>query len=192
VNRRTYLGALAAVGLAGCTSAPADSTDGTSGFPYTLANARADDPPVEDVTVDVTVTADFTADHPARLEVAFTNDADETRTFTFGSLVPWDAIRGAHEDGDATLLLSPDAGVAPDEPTGDCWQATDGVVLAAVMREEALDPGETASREYRVLAAHDSQNCHPTGTYRFGDSNYLGREWGFSVDVVASELDGEN
>ncbi|MCG1003434.1 MULTISPECIES: hypothetical protein [Halobacterium] len=184
MHRRTYLGALAATALAGCTSAPADSADG-SGFPYALVNVQTDDPPVADATVEVSVTENFSTDHPARLDVAFTNDGDESRTFVFGSLVPWDAIRGGHEDGDATLLLSPNAGVTPDEPSDDCWQATDGVALPAVMREATLDPGETVSREFSVLAAHDSQQCHPTGTYRFEDSNYLGSGWGFSVDVVS-------
>ncbi|WP_353634023.1 hypothetical protein ABSL23_12940 [Halobacterium sp. NMX12-1] len=186
MNRRTYLGTLAAAALAGCTGAPAgDTPDDTSDFPYTLTNVQTDDPPVENATIDVTVTAQFTTDHPARLEVAFTNDADDARTFTFGSLVPWDAIRGTREDGDATLLLSPDAGVTPEEPSDDCWQATDGVALPAVMREETLDPGETASREFRVLAAHDSEECHPTGTYRFEDDNYLGEGWRFSLNVVS-------
>lgn len=194
MHRRTYLGTLAAAALAGCVGAPASNepVDGTtSGFPYTLTNVQTDAPPVQNVTIDVTVTADFTTDHPARLEVAFTNDGDDARTFAFGSLVPWDAIRGTHDDGSATLLLSPDAGVTPEEPSDGCWQATDGVVLSAVMREETLDPGETASREFRVLAAYDSQNCHPTGTYRFEDGNYLGEGWGFSVDVETFELDNE-
>ncbi|MCD2203489.1 hypothetical protein [Halobacterium sp. KA-6] len=192
MHRRTYLATLATTALAGCVSAPASdnpTTGTTSGFPYTLTNVQTDDPPVENVTIDVTVTADFTTDHPARLEVAFTNDADDTQTFAFGSLVPWDAIRGTHEDNEAALLLSPNAGVTPDEPSDDCWQATDGVALPAVMYEETLDPDETVSREFRVLAAHDSQNCHPTGTYRFEDSNYLGEGWGFSVDVVPSETE---
>jgi hypothetical protein len=194
MHRRTYLATLATTALAGCVGAPASDSpaDGTTnGFPYTLTNVQTDDPPVENVTIDVTVTADFTTDHPARLEVAFTNDADDTQTFAFGSLVPWDAIRGTHEDNEAALLLSPNAGVTPDEPSDDCWQATDGVALPAVMYEETLDPDETVSREFRVLAAHDSQNCHPTGTYRFEDSNYLGEGWGFSVDVAASELSDE-
>lgn len=187
MNRRSYLGALAAAALAGCTGAPAGGDETASGFPYTLASAEADDPPVENVSIEVSVVADFAADHPARLRVAFTNDADDARTFTFGSLVPWDALRGTSEGENATLLLSPDAGVTPDGPTGDCWRATDGVVLPAVMREQTLDPGETASREFGVLAAHDSQRCHPAGTYRFEDSNYLGEPWGFDVTVAVRE-----
>ncbi|MUV61053.1 hypothetical protein [Halobacterium sp. CBA1126] len=197
MHRRSYLGTLAAAALAGCVGAPAagdEPTTGTTtdGFPYSLTNARPDDPPVDAVTVDVTVTEDFTADHPARLAVAFTNDADDERTFQFGSLVPWDGIRGAHDDEDAALYLSPGGDVVPDAPADDCWQATDGIALPAVMREATLDAGETVSREFDVLAAHDSQRCHPPGTYRFEDGNYLGEGWGFSVDVVASELDDEN
>lgn len=205
MKRRTYLGTLAAVTFAGCTGSRGGSdtttddettdqttdkqttTDGTTdagaGFPYHLDNVQTDDPPVEDVTIDVTETKYFSVDQPARLEVAFTNDANEARTFTFGSLVPWDTILGENVDGPGRLLLAPGDGVVPEEPSDDCWQATDGVALPSVMRDETVDPGETVTGEFHVLAAHDSEECHPIGTYRFEDENYLDEGWGFSVDV---------
>jgi hypothetical protein len=214
VKRRTYLGTLATVTLAGCTGSRGGggttddetsdqttdqtsdqttdeqtTTDGTTdagvGFPYHLDNVQTDDSPVEDVTIGVTVTENLSRDQPARLEVAFTNDADEARTFSFGSLVPWDTVLGKNAEGQGTLLLAPDDGVVPEEPSDDCWQATDGIALPAVMREETLDPGETVTGEFHVLAAHDSDECHPIGTYRFEDENYLDEGWGFSVDVGA-------
>jgi hypothetical protein len=153
------------------------------GFPYAVTGIEADDPPVEAVTVDATAPENFSTDHPARVEVAFTNEADESRTFQFGSLVPWDGIYGAGRDGNASLLLAPTDGVVPGEPTDGCWRATDGIALPAVMRSETLDPGETVSREYALLAAHDSDACHPPVTYRFESEHYLGGGWGFDVTV---------
>lgn len=206
MKRRSYLGTLAAVTLAGCTGSRAGSgattSDGTTdqttdepttdggttadgtGFPYHLANVQTGDPPAANVTVEASVTRQFSMDQPARLEVAFTNDADESRTFMFGSLVPWDTILGENVDGPGTLLLAPTDGVVPDEPTDDCWRATDGVALPAVMQEEKLEPNETVTGEFHVLAAHDSEECHPPGTYRFEDENYLDDGWWFEVDVL--------
>lgn len=158
-------------------------TEAGPGFPYHLDNVQTDDPQVADVTIDVTVTEHFSVDQPARLEVAFTNDAEDARTFAFGSLVPWDTILGEKVDGPEELLLAPGDSVVPDEPTADCWQATDGVALPAVMQEETLEPSETVTGEFHVLAAHDSGECHPIGTYRFENENYLDDGWGFSVDV---------
>ncbi|WP_336038042.1 hypothetical protein [Halobacterium yunchengense] len=165
---------------------PTDATtDGGGGrFPYTARVADAGDPPTEDVTVDAAVTEDFSREAPARLRVSFTNDADEAREFTFGSLVPWDTILGEQRDGDASLLLAPSDDVVPDGPTDDCWQATDGVALPAVMRSETLDAGETASATFSLLAAHDSGDCHPPGTYRFADENYVDGGWWFDVEVA--------
>ncbi|AHG05320.1 hypothetical protein HALDL1_11830 [Halobacterium sp. DL1] len=196
MERRTLLGTLAATAFAGCTgyaTAPVgkdttteDETTTDGGwFPYQIEDVRTDDPPADDVTIEVTVERHFTVDHPAMLRVAFTNEADEAREFAFGSLVPWDGLLGQHEDGTSSLLLSPGDSVVPDEPDENCWQATDGIALPAVMRTETLDPGGTVAADFNVLAAHDSHDCIQTGSYRFEDGNYLDEGWGFDVQIVA-------
>lgn len=172
-----------------------DSTDGTDTrdetdttdefFSYGISDVRTDDQPKSDVTVDVTVEQNFSMDRPAVLRVSFTNDADEAREFQFGSLVPWDAIWGDHEDQTSSLLLAPGTGVVPDEPEDDCWRATDNVALPMVVKSETVGPGETRSHDFRVLVQHDSDACLQIGTYRFQDEGYLGDGWGFSVDVAA-------
>ena len=209
MKRRALLGTLATTAFAGCTGYVGGSvddtstttdetttnetttnetttTDGGETFPYQLDSVQTDDPPVENVTIDVTVERSFTTDHPATLRVAFTNTADEAREFAFGSLVPWDGIRGDHQDGTSSLLLAPGDNVVPDTPDEDCWQATDGLALPAVMRTATLDPDETVSTEFNVLATHDSQNCIQPGSYRFEKENYLDEGWGFSVEVAAT------
>ncbi|NIC00539.1 hypothetical protein [Halobacterium sp. R2-5] len=212
MKRRTYLAALSAAAVAGCTGAPVtgggdgETTAGpttttksrtsngpTTGdrttnerpwFRYAIDGVRTADAPLEEVTMDARVTREFSVDHPARLEVSFTNTADEERTFVFGSLVPWDGLWGQHQSADATMLLAPDDGVVPDGTSDDCWQATDGVALPEVMREETVDPGATVRGEFAVLAAHDSDQCHPHGTYRFEKDNYLESGWWFELDLV--------
>ncbi|WP_232702300.1 hypothetical protein [Halobacterium wangiae] len=210
MKRRALLGTLAATAFAGCTgyaTAPVGddstttedrtttgdrtttedrtTTDGGETFAYQIDGVETDDPPVEDVTIDVTVERNFTTAHPAVLRVAFTNDAGEEREFAFGSLVPWDGLWGQHEDGTSSLLLAPGDSVVPDEPEENCWQATDGIALPAVMRTETLEPGETVAAEFNVLAAHDSDACIQIGNYRFEDASYLNEGWGFDVQIGA-------
>lgn len=199
MKRRAFLGAVAATAVAGCTGVTGDDgTDSTSGdgttrtttdrfgnyFGYNLDDVETADPPADDLSVDVSIVENFTPDHPATLRVAFTNEADEERTFQFGSLVPWDALWGSREEGPGELLLDPNAGVAPDEPGDDCWRATDNVALPAVMRSKTLESGETVSREFSVLATHDSETCHEQGTYRFEDEGYLQHGFWFEVSVI--------
>jgi hypothetical protein len=197
MRRRAFLAAVTATAVAGCTGVtgsetPEDpqttdqeTTDRFGNyFGYNLDDVETAEPPADDVSVDVSIVENFTQDHPATLRLAFTNDADEERTFEFGSLVPWDTIRGQREDGPGVLLLDPNAGVAPDEPSDNCWRATDNVALPAVMRSKTLGAGETVSREFAVLAAHDSETCHEQGTYRFDDENYLDDGFWFEVSVV--------
>ncbi|MFB6071663.1 MAG: hypothetical protein ABEJ88_01710 [Halobacterium sp.] len=158
--------------------------DRGAGVEHVLSRVHGPPLSVENAAVDVTVTRKFTDDHPASLAVAFTNEADEARTFQFGSLLPWDALRGPAVDGDGVLLLSPGAGVVPDSPDGGCWRATSGVALPMVVRTPTLDPGETVSRTFDVLAAHDSPSCLEPGTYRFSDANYLESGWWFEVELT--------
>jgi hypothetical protein len=202
MRRRAFLAAVGATAVAGCTGVtgseepndpqttdpettdPTTTDDSSDYFSYRLDDVETAAPPAEDVSVDVSIVENFTQDHPATLRVAFTNEADEERTFEFGSLVPWDTIRGQRDEGPGILLLDPNAGVAPDEPTDNCWRATDKVALPAVMRSKTLAAGETVSREFAVLAAHDSETCHEQGTYRFEDENYLDEGFWFEVTVV--------
>lgn len=192
MRRRAFLTAVTATAVAGCTGVSGDdtpddrqTTDQSSDyFGYHLDDVETADPPVDEVSIDVSIVENFTQDHPATLRVAFTNEADEERTFQFGSLVPWDSIRGQREDAPGVLLLDPNAGVAPDEPSGDCWRATDNVALPAVMRSKTLSAGETVSREFAVLAAHDSETCHEQGTYRFEDQGYLKEGFWFEFSIV--------
>lgn len=199
MKRRAFLAGLGATAFAGCTGRVANSgqvettstttqsttTEPNPGdFGYMLDDVRTADPPAENVTIDVTITQQFSENHPAKLRVAFTNEADGERTFQFGSLVPWDSIWGQRQEGDGELLLDPDAGVAPEEPSDNCWRATDGVALPAVMRSKTLAAGETVAREFTVLAAHDSETCHEQGTYRFEDQGYLKERFWFEIGIV--------
>jgi hypothetical protein len=210
MKRRAFLGTIAATTFAGCsgyvgggvddgggtttgntTTTGETTTAGDGMFNYQLDDVRTDDQPVEKVTIDVTVEQNFTMDHPAVLRIAFTNTADEAREFGFGSLVPWDGLWGEHQDGTSSLLLAPGDSVVPEAPDDDCWQATDGIALPAVVRTETLDPGETVTGEFNVLATHGSEACLQTGSYRFGDENYLNEGWGFDV-VVGAIVEEEN
>jgi hypothetical protein len=200
MRRRAFLGAVAATAFAGCTGVTGDDQPATelgsqttdqettdrfgSVFGYQLDDVETANPPAEDVSVDVSIVENFTHDHPATLRVAFTNEADRERTFQFGSLVPWDALWGSREEAAGELLLDPNAGVAPDEPSDDCWRATDNVALPAVMHSKTIGAGETVSREFAVLGAHDSETCHEQGTYRFEDEKYLDDGFWFEVSVV--------
>lgn len=221
MKRRAFLGTLGTAMLGGCigvfgdrsdegreptaddstttsggTTADGDTTTESDDRDWLLSLpevAETDPAPVENVEVDVTVTTGPRPDHPARLEFAFTNTADRQREFQFGSLVPWDGLRGDYLDGEGELLLAPGNEVVPDERDEDrCWRATDAIALPMVMRTAEIDAGETVSREFAVLATHDSETCPAPGDYRFEDDNYLGESWGFTLRVGGVDYQSEN
>lgn len=143
---------------------------------------------------------------PARIEIRFANEADERRTFGFGSVAPFWELRGS---GPTSLMLIPDAAefsvvdengdgefvLVPDDPGENCWQAEDELILTDEVRRLAVGPGATLSETYDVVAAPDASGCLPSGSYRFSqrldevvgenETEPLDR-WGFSLEVSRS------
>ncbi|MFC3476852.1 hypothetical protein [Halobacterium litoreum] len=205
MKRRAFVGVLATTAFAGCAGvagnsddepSPSDDTtteDDETTTPteregdgpesgYDITDVETDDVSLDGVSIEVSVAEQATTDRPASLRVAFTNEGDEPREFQFGSLVPWDALWGDADTG-GELFLAPDDGVVPEESPDGCWQATDGVALASVVRSAELDAGETVSRTFAVLAPHEGDACVETGTYRFEGGIRAAPDWGFDVEV---------
>lgn len=163
--------------------------------PYPDVSLRPD-PVTDSASVDVCVEAvePFTDEHPARIAVALTNEADSEQTFDFTVSPPYPPYPAEHEDAAAELLPIPDyreyvtprsGEFVPEAPTDGCWRALErpGGLDAGISR--TIAPGETLREEYALLAAPDGE-CLAPGTYRTEVDSYHptgGDPWGFEIEL---------
>lgn len=162
---------------------------------YPDVSLRPDSVP-DSASVDVCAEAveAFADDHPARIAVELTNQADSEQTFNFTVSPPYPPYAATHEEAAADLLLIPDyreyvtprdAEFVPDAPTDGCWRALERPGGLDVGLERTLAPGETLREEYVVLAAPDGE-CLAPGTYRTEVDSYHptgGDSWGFEIEL---------
>ncbi len=188
MQRRTFVTAAGACGvaaLAGCLSDPADPA-AESTHPTLSVEA---DPTPDGVAVTVSVARGFDADGPARLRIALTNDGSDDFSAIFGTVPPFTDLHGEQIGGEGQLLLVPTdherkQRVIPDTPIDGTWQATGDVATNATAIITDVPPGETLSQTYDLLAGPETEGL-PAGDYRFEVRDYLGQEtWGFTVSVA--------
>lgn len=195
VSRRTFLhlsAATTATAVAGCLTRP----DRSDGFQPVEADPI---PPDDDTGIDVEVTVEngFTDDFPARIELAFTNTADETRGFTGANNSPpfgsEDDVIASREGGDARLVAVPeslkdsdDRGgpevtvVDPDNPRvekafpyspdDECWQLPgelDGIESVVHPVQAFSVEPDETVSEVYELYSHHADECLVPGTYPF-------------------------
>lgn len=175
-SRRRALRVLAATpaaGLAGCLSGPTSQV------------ATTEPAPAVDLSFTASVEQPFTAEHPARVELALENRSDErvTMTVAHGIEGPFSAVEGSHLDTDATLLLfaDPSSGdhrtppgtpcrsdesALPDSRTDGCWRPACEYALLHAHASVTLGPDERLAWPYVVLDGFND-TCLSAGTYRF-------------------------
>ncbi len=173
VRRRDILAGIGAGALAGCLG----------GSPDLLA-----------VKLDATVVQSFTADHPARLRLTFTNETDDPIRLSPGTMRgidgPLTAIRGRHRDDGRHLLAfyrgraldryvlcaETTATPVPPERVEGCWQTrcSDDLEVIFAHGPAVLDAGEALVGEYTLVDGFDD-GCLAPGTYDFEDGTAIGR-----------------
>jgi len=170
------------------TTTPPPVTDLTT---PELAVTAVDPSPFDGIEIDVSVTRQFTDEHPGELRITFANVGSEPREFTFLQIPPFPPYGGLHRRSDALIGLHPQDRRynAPDWTSSGngCWRPTrpSGGVDVAVPR--TLDPDERIVQRYTLLAGFEEEFCLPAGDYRFEKNDYAGGEttWGFTL--TASE-----
>ncbi|SEK31649.1 hypothetical protein SAMN04488691_101176 [Haloferax larsenii] len=201
MRRRTALQTIGATVLgtvAGCTQFDAQQSNSPSpeaGSPTTdsASGSSPSEPiPTDDFEFTATVLQQATAEHPARFRLTFTNTSESELSLSGGPTLPFSAIRGEQQDGDARLLLIPDerdwitptgeggnvldVPLIPRSQTDGCWTAEyDGTLRKQTSLHTQVSPGETVSHEYTLLNwATDS--CLPAGTWTFTDEQVVSWE----------------
>lgn len=193
MRRRQLLTAVPPTVLGGCMGS-AGSGDGTTRPTSTVATPRltvttVDRSPVADTELSVTVTRQFTANHPGEVSITFANTGSEERSFSFLMLAPFPPYDGRHVTGDGLIELVPQIvdypDVVPDEPAAGCWQATSSAGGVDVPDDRRLGPDQSVSQRYTLLSAARSETCLPDGAYRFEKEDYASSDgtWGFTITV---------
>lgn len=179
-------GPLAGCGWAGPTDPGVDITPAP--VPTKTPVQPPHGPSAADVTLEVTALQGFTPDHPARLEITFTNASDRVLVTADGPryVVPFvdDNYAGEAADGSPRLLLVPDdaklavrpAGTdggwvgeyLPESPTDGCWRLPFDWPEArgpstAILHVVDLEPSETIRHG---CGLYWIDGCEP-GTYTF-------------------------
>lgn len=209
-SRRAFA-ALAVSALAGCLSdSSSDSANGgdqngsdpessctqsiESPEPYPDIDIASDPVPADvDVSICVTPIEPFSDESPARIRFEFTNVSEQRQEYGFGFSPPFSPYPADHLDADAALLVLPDdrehitphegSQFVPEEPTDGCWRARTGYGANDIGRGRELDPGETLSGEYTLLASPEG-DCLALGTYRTEQDYYPDEAtWGFEITL---------
>lgn len=203
MNRRKTLQAIGTVifgTVAGCTTQLHSSGDQPSSTesqdPNTDDSTETTDAlsrPItsDDIEFDVTVLKQFTNDHPAQLEVTFTNDSNTRLRLFGGPILPFTGLNGEYQERDAGLLLMPDENdwITPTDSTGDildvplvpssrmdgCWKVEyEGMLREQSMLVDELLSGEAVRHTYTLLD-WTNESCLPTGNYAFSEKHSLQR-----------------
>ena len=188
MRRRALLTLLPTVLLAGCEQ-PTTSTRDTNATQTSISTQTSAAAPSEIFGFDASVVqARPTKASPPVIEIAVTNQSDETHLLTIANHAFPFATPESH--GDTTLLLEEDI---PATREGDCWS---GVAKQLPMYSgHEFPPGDSVTREYAVLNPTSQEACWPPGEYRFTQSYALDPkstnttdggtafEWGFTLKL---------
>lgn len=187
-TRRDWLHRLGAVtlgvALPGCTATAPPRADG-GGPSVTIVSV--DTPSNLAIRPSVEVPRQTATEaHPPQIRTVLTNTTD-------APVVVGDS-RNAHfentldESGDC-VLLPREVGYGSADP--GCWRVTGGIGQASDYRPAEVSPGEARTRRVNLFAYGESQDCLPTGTFRFetrmtvsgrraGDRS---ASWGFGIRI---------
>lgn len=208
MHRRQLLIALAgsSVSVAGCAGFSAPNTKSQVLYPEVTIESK----PVAErrkVDIDVSTNSHFSETHPGRFRIRFTNRAESAREFRFGAVPPYTQFVGRHVEGDSRLVIVPDSReniesaepleetpddetetatrfrLVPTEPINSCWYAGGVVASTADTKVRTLQPEESISEKYTILAHPLNEHCLRSGEYRFEKERYFGEDgpWGFSL-----------
>jgi hypothetical protein len=174
-SRRSVLrlsGTALAGGLAGCASFSSDTDQSAS--PTATTQPRTDAEP--DLAFTAEAVSQQSADSPAEVAAALTNEGTEVVTVGLGPALlfsdtgPGEPTEWAHE-----LVVDPETYVGPwSDPvqTDDgCWRFPfDGeqTILSSLEHHE-LDPGDAVTERYRVYTDGTGSTCLREGSYRYED-----------------------
>ena len=134
------------------------------------------------VDLDVELIQEYTAEHPGEIQMTMINEADQVREFEYG---PSPLSHGEHDSVDA-YLHAEYSGNTYDEPENGCWRSLNHLGGEPELTGATLDPGESVSESYELLAAADEEYCLPGGLYWFESTLFVNGEDG-DADEVALE-----
>lgn len=214
MKRRTVVQAVAGtvVASAGCLSTldqyrqngtSEDEATGTTRDRPTMNVSVREPDDAAMVSIDASLVERSTEEHPARIRVRLTNDAESQRTLRFGSSPPLSTYVSKAGDEGAKLVLVPgdtskvsardsnDDGtfrLVPERPTDGCWQAEDDIIGQDILQSRTLEPGGSVTETYTVLAGADNDPCLPADEYRFeGSFEAESERFGWSLVVSAGK-----
>jgi hypothetical protein len=203
MKRRTVLQALTGgiVASAGCLSTLEEYRESDTAEDQATMNVSVREPDdAAMVSIGATLVEEATEDHPARIRVRLTNDAESQRTFRFGSSPPLSTYVSDRSGEDATLVLVPDDTsnvsiedrnddstfrLVPDQPTDGCWQVVDRIVGQDILQSRTVESGGSVTETFTVLAGADNDPCVPADDYRFEAGFEVG-EQRFDWSLVVS------
>lgn len=109
---------------------------------------------------------------PPRVAVELTNAADHDVVVSGGATAPFTTYRSTEDDlaavpADRQYVSSEDRdGLIPESRDG-CWRVRSNILIAAIGIQLGLDPGESATTEFSILAGLSTADCPRAGSYRF-------------------------
>lgn len=210
MDRRQLLGAVgggASISILGFLKT---MTSNDEQLEYPRVSVRGDTiDPERNVAISVAVLQQFSRESPAEIQVAFTNTADSTREFYFGSTPPFSEYISTRRDNGARLVAIPshrshislgevngatdgsseNQEIVPDRPPAGCWRLQGDLAVWGFANQKTVKPGETLQERFAVLDDSDTATCLPGGEYRFVSSNYFGQNnpWGFTIELTYGE-----
>lgn len=182
MNRRKLLagvGCVLSTAITGCLSeAPTVGRGGNEGTPENDGNNSESgvrtpdvetgvDEPTQDVRLNVELRREFSESYPGKIAVIVGNGASEYREFEYP---PSPISHGEHESLNAHIKADYSATEYDEPPDEGCWRSPDPLGGEPSLTTVELEPGESISEEYILVAPSDDEYCLPDGIYQFESS----------------------
>lgn len=148
-----------------------------------------------DTGFSVKLLQQFTGEHPAKVNISYTNTADGEQQILFDGPPPFYKYKSKeHESShlvvipdDHTHISSEEGGqLVPQDPKDGCWTVPRQLSVYGTAVKETISSGETVSQEYTILNHWANRECLPPGKYLFEQSSPLTdheQAWKFSVNI---------
>lgn len=173
MQRRTFLtvaGATSVAGLGGCVF-----SDGESPSPENTVSPTETSPPsTEDLSFTASVLSQASTESPLSVGISLANTADEAVELGYGPALLFTDDSGETEWAEA-IAIEPEsrgANLSPSpEQNGKCWSVTSdaNLEITSIQNTVSLDSGAELTETVSVYARPATDECYPSGRYRFAD-----------------------